>query len=152
MGKKLRYFVEDSKVHGKGVFASKDIKKGKKIIEYIGTRISWEEANKRYVELDGHSHTMFFGVDDDNVIDGDDKGNEAKYINHSCKPNCKAVNDDGRIFIYAKKDIKMGKELFYDYKLEFDGKITKSVLKKYACFCGNKNCRGTQLDLDAMKK
>lgn len=151
MAKKKKYFVEDSPVHGKGVFAAKDIKKGKKIIEYKGERISWAEANKRYIELDGHSHTMFFGIDEDTVIDGDDKGNEAKYINHSCKPNAEAKNKSGRIYIYALKDIKKGKELFYDYKLEFEGKITKAVLKKYACFCGNKKCRGTQLDLESAK-
>jgi uncharacterized protein len=151
MSKKKKYIVEDSTVHGRGVFAAKDIKKGKKIIEYKGEIISWAEANIRYVELNGHSHTMFFGIDDETVIDGDDNGNEAKFINHSCKPNAEAKNKKGRIFIYAIKDIKKGKEIFYDYKLEFEGKITKKILKKYACFCGNSICRGTQLDLDSAK-
>ncbi len=151
MSKKKKFIVEDSTVHGKGVFAAKDIKKGKKIIEYKGEVISWTEANLRYVELNGHSHTMFFGIDDKTVIDGDDNGNAAKYINHSCKPNAEARNKKGRIFIYALKDIKKGKEIFYDYKLEFEGKITKKVLKKYACFCGNAICRGTQLDLESAK-
>ncbi len=152
VGKKKRYFVDDSTVHGKGVFAAEDIKKGKKVIEYKGERISWAEANERYVELKGHSHTMFFGIDDDTVIDGADNGNAAKYINHSCKPNAEAKNKNGRIFIHAKKDIKKGTELFYDYKLEFEGKITKAILKKYQCFCGHKQCRGTQLDLESMGK
>ncbi|MBK8698877.1 MAG: SET domain-containing protein-lysine N-methyltransferase [Saprospiraceae bacterium] len=147
MAKTLKYLVKDSDVHGKGVFAAKDIKKGKKIIEYTGNVITWEEANRRFVDRDGHSFTMFFGIDDQMVIDGADGGNEARFINHSCKPNCEAKNKNGRIFIYAKKNIKEGKELFYDYLLEIEGKITKKLLKKYACFCGNTKCRGTQLDL-----
>jgi uncharacterized protein len=97
--------------------------------------------------LEGHCHTFFFGVDDDHVIDGDENGNDIKYINHSCKPNAEAVNKEGKIFIYALKKIEKNSEIFYDYRLEYPEKITKKVLKKYACFCGNKNCRGSQLDL-----
>lgn len=151
MSKKPFYKVKESEVHGKGVFASKKIKKGTKIIEYQGKRISWKKANEIYVEAEGHSHTMFFGIDEKTVIDGNNNGNEARFINHSCKPNCEARNEKGRIFVYALKKIKKGKELFYDYSLDYEGKITKSILKKYACFCGNKNCRGTQLDLSNKK-
>ncbi len=152
VAKKPKFVVMESPVHGRGVFAAKDIKKGKKIIEYTGNVISWEEANKRFIDNEEHSFTMFFGIDEDQVIDGADNGNEARYINHSCKPNCEAKNKEGRIFIYARKDIKKGKELFYDYRLEIEGKITKKVLKKYACFCGSKDCRGTQLDVKPKKE
>lgn len=155
MAKKLKYEVRESKVHGRGVFATKDIKKGKKIIEYTGAIISWEEANRRFNDTSGHSHTMFFGIDDDRVIDGNDGGNEARFINHSCAPNCKSKNKEGRIFIYSRKNIKKGDELFYDYKLDIEEPITKKILKKYACFCGSKKCRGTQLDekyLENVKK
>ncbi len=147
MAKKPKYYVKESTIHGRGVFARKKIKKGSFIGEYQGNRISWEEANERYVELDGHCHTFFFGIDEETVIDGDDNGNDVKYINHSCKPNAEAINDDGQIFIYALKKIKKDDEIFYDYKLEYPEKITKKVKRKYACFCGNSNCRGTQLDI-----
>ena len=152
MAKKVKYEVRESSVHGRGVFASKDIKKGKKIIEYTGARIPWEEAHRRFNDKKAHSHTMFFGIDDTTVIDGNDGGNEAKYINHSCSPNCKSKNDEGRIFVYAKKNIKKGDELFYDYKLDIEEPITKKLLKKYACFCGSKKCRGTQLDEKYLKE
>lgn len=152
MAKKLKYEVRESNVHGRGVFAAKDIKKGKKIIEYTGAIITWDEANRRFNDRKGHSHTMFFGINEDHVIDGNDNGNEAKYINHSCAPNCKAKNEEGRIFVYSKKKIKKGDELFYDYKLDIEEPITKKVLKKYACFCGSKKCRGSQLDEKYLKK
>ena len=152
VAKKPKYEVKESPVHGRGVFAAKDIKKGKKIIEYTGNIISWEEANQRFIDNEGHSFTMFFGIDEERVIDGAENGNEARFINHSCKPNCEAKNKEGRIFIYSKKKIKEGKELFYDYRLAIEGQITKKILKKYACFCGSKECRGTQLDIKKKKE
>lgn len=147
--KKL-YIVKKSPIHGRGVFAKTDIKKGDRIIEYLGEKITWKEANRRYQDIDGHSHTVFFSLDDKYVLDGAVNGNEAKFINHSCSPNCKATNFDGHIFIQAKKDIPVGKELFYDYKLEMDADITEEYLEKYKCYCGSKKCRGTQLDLKAL--
>jgi SET domain-containing protein len=147
--KKPKYYVKESKVHGRGVFAAKNIKKGKKIIEYTGEIISWDEADDRFDDKGDHSHTMFFSIEGNRVIDGNVNGSEARFINHSCAPNCEAVEKKGRVFIYAKKKIKQDEELFYDYMLIYEGKITKKVLKKYACFCGSKKCRGTQLDLDS---
>jgi hypothetical protein len=152
VSKKSNYEDRVSEIHGKGVFATKKIKKGKKIIEYTGKVITWEEANRRFNNKNAHSHTMFFGIDEDHVIDGNDGGNEARFINHSCTPNCKTKNKNGRIFVYSKKDIKKGQELFYDYKLDIEEPVTKAILKKYSCFCGTKKCRGTQLDEKYLNK
>jgi SET domain-containing protein len=144
--------VKQSAVHGKGVFAIVDIAKNTKIIEYIGERISWKKAVKRHPHDPSQpTHTFYFGLDDGSVIDALFGGNASMWINHSCKPNCKAIEEDvgkkSRVFLYANKNIKAGEELFYDYGLEIEGKITKSLKKDYECRCGHKNCRGTMLSL-----
>lgn len=144
--------VRESPVHGKGVFARRDIPKGTKIIEYKGEHISWKKAVARHPhDPKQPNHTFYFGLEDGSVIDAKYGGNEAMWVNHSCKPNCKALEEDGskrtKVFLYAKKNIKEGDELFYDYGLYIEGKITKSLKKDYACHCGNKNCRQTMLAL-----
>ena len=90
-------------------------------------------------------HTFLFAIDEDTVIDAARKGNVTKYINHSCDPNCEAVDYDGRIFIEALRDIAPGEELFYDYAYDLDEPLTRSLKKKYPCYCGSANCRGTIL-------
>jgi uncharacterized protein len=142
-----QYIVKQSSIHGKGIFAKKNIKAGQKIGRYKGTIITNEESYERFVDVDGHSHTFFFSIDEDHVIDGGDNGNGLKYCNHSCSPNAEAKNEGKKVKVYALQDIKKGNEIFYDYLLEFPGKITKKILKKYACFCGSPNCRGTQLNV-----
>jgi uncharacterized protein len=144
--------VKQSTVHGKGVFAATDIPKDTKIIEYTGERISWKEAVKRHPHDPSQpNHTFYFGLDDGSAIDALFGGNASMWVNHSCKPNCKAIEEDigkkSRVFLYAKKNIKAGDELFYDYGLAIEGKITKSLKKDYECRCGHKNCRGTMLSL-----
>jgi hypothetical protein len=122
------------------------------VIEYTGPIISTKKANKLATEDEtGHSHTMLFTVDDKRVIDGT-RGGDAKYINHSCSPNCEAIQDGDKIFIEALRSIKQGEEITYDYHLVVDGKITDEVKKQYACFCGSKNCRGTQIDAKILAK
>jgi SET domain-containing protein len=74
-------------------------------------------------------------------------GNEARWINHSCDPNCETEEEDDRIFIDALRDIQPGEELFYDYALEIDEPITEESKRKYACYCGSSKCRGTMLDI-----
>lgn len=142
--------VRESNIHGKGVFAVKDISKGKKIIEYTGERISWKVAVDRHPhDPTQPNHTFYFGLEDGSTIDAKFGGNEAMWINHSCKPNCQSLEEDAgkktKVFLYAKKNIKAGEELFYDYGLQLEGKITKAVKKDYECRCGNKKCRGTML-------
>ncbi len=146
------HIVRNSKIHGKGVFARRPIRKATKIIEYTGDIISIENANEVGVQtVDGHTHTMLFTIDDDRVINGN-KGGDARFINHSCGPDCEAVQYDDKIFIEALRSIPKGEELTYDYHLEVDGKITDKVIKEYACFCGAPECRGTQIAASILKK
>jgi SET domain-containing protein len=88
---------------------------------------------------------MLFAEDDDVVIDAAVGGNAARWINHSCAPNCDAVIEDKRIWIYAIRDIRAGEELAYDYQLQLDTRHTPAAKKMYACSCGSRRCRGTLL-------
>jgi hypothetical protein len=146
------YAVRNSKIHGRGVFAKKPIRKGTRIIEYTGPIVSTEEADVIGVQNEnGHSHTMLFEIDKDRVINGNE-GGDARYLNHGCDPNCETVQDGDRIFIEALRSIKQGEELCYDYHLQVPGKISKKVKKEYACFCGSPVCRGTQIAPDLLAK
>ena len=149
-----RIQVRRSGVHGKGVFALLPIAEGETIIEYTGKVITWKQAQKLPAHNpDEPNHTFFFHIDDKHVIDGNDGGNAAKWINHACGPNCEAdETDDGRVFIKALRDIEPGEELNYDYGLILEGKQTKKVEKEFACHCGTPECRGTMLAARKKKK
>jgi uncharacterized protein len=135
-----------SGVHGKGVYAVADLAKGETLIEYVGEIIDWEEALRRHPhDPKDPNHTFYFHLDEDHVIDANVGGNSSRWINHSCKPNCKAEVKDGRVFIRTKKDIPAGDELFYDYGLVIDEPHTPELLSQYPCWCGSKKCRGTLL-------
>ena len=138
--------VRPSKVHGLGVYATKFIANETCLIEYTGKRVLWESVPN---ELDGQ-HTFLFGLDDGiRVIDPSVGGNEARWINHSCEPNCEAIEDeDDRVFIYAMRDIQPGEELCYDYALQVDEPRTKEVEQESPCHCGAANCRGTLLEAE----
>jgi SET domain-containing protein len=144
-----RIQVRRSGVHGKGVFALQDIAKGETIIEYVGEIISWKEADKRQSsDPDDPNHTFFFSIGDGKkVIDANVGGNAARFINHSCNPNCESDEDDQtqRVFIKAIRNIKAGEELNYDYGLVIDEPYTKKLKAEYRCLCGAKKCRGTML-------
>ena len=135
--------VRRSRIQGRGVFAVRRIRKGQRIIEYTGQRISDREADKRYndAEMKRH-HTFLFKVEDDLVVDADRGGNEARFINHSCDPNCEAIIEDNRIYIEAIRNIQPGVELAYDYQYESDETLAEAI-QQYPCYCGSKNCRGT---------
>jgi uncharacterized protein len=139
----VRIEVRESGVHGHGVYAMESIPKGTRIIEYTGQRVSWEAAPNG----DNDPHTFNFGLDSGEVINPEIGGNDARWINHSCNPNCEAIEEDDRIFIHALRDIQAGEELFYDYALEIDEPITEESKKKFACHCHSPNCRGTMLDI-----
>jgi len=141
-----RIQVRKSGVHGKGVFAARDIAKGEVLIEYLGERITWEQALDRHPHDPSQpDHTFYFHVDDGWVLDANVGGNAARWINHACTPNCFADEQDGRIFITAKKNIKAGDELFYDYGLVIDERYTPALKKRFECRCGTRGCRGTML-------
>jgi SET domain-containing protein len=130
------------------VFALRAIKKGARIVEYIGERITDEEAEERYDDegMERH-HTFLFSLEDGTCLDAANVGNDAKYINHSCDPNCEAINEEGRIFIEAMTDIAPGAELTYDYAYVLGEGVrrTKKLLQRYACRCGMPSCRGSIL-------
>lgn len=134
--------VRQSSIHGRGVYATEPIRKGKRIIEYKGKVVPWELASE---QADG-PHTFLFGLTNGkDVIDPDFGGNDARWINHSCKPNCEAIEEGKRVFIYALRSILPGEELFYDYGLEVDQPRTRKLEQEYGCRCGSRRCRGTML-------
>jgi hypothetical protein len=138
--------VRNSDLHGLGVFAAKPIKKGTRIIEYIGDKISHAEADRRYeTKDDADNHTFLFSVDRKLVIDAGEDGNDARYFNHSCDPNCESVIEDRRVFIEAIKDIAVGEEMTYDYQIGRERTDPPNIDEIYACKCGAKDCRGTML-------
>jgi len=145
---KRAYSVRNSTIHGRGVFATRTIAKGADIIEYRGRRIAMDEAdNLPDSDPDNPFHTFLFELNDGRVIDAGVRGNAARWINHSCQPNCQPYEDDeGRVFIEAKRTIRAGEELSYDYKLNVPGRRTARLLASYACRCGAPRCRGTMLD------
>ncbi|HJU23215.1 MAG TPA: SET domain-containing protein-lysine N-methyltransferase [Casimicrobiaceae bacterium] len=145
---KLAYVVRHSPIHGRGVFATRTIRKGADIIEYRGRRIDADEAdNLPDSDPDNPFHTFLFELNDGRVIDAGVRGNAARWINHSCDPNCVPYEDDeGRVFIEAKRTIRAGEELSYDYKLNVPGRRSAKMLANYACRCGAPRCRGSMVD------
>ena len=138
--------VRGSKVHGSGVFAAQPIRKGRRIIEYTGDRVTHAEADRRYEDKDASdNHTFLFIVDRATVIDAGVGGNEARFINHSCDPNCESVIEGRRVFIEAIRDIAAGEELAYDYQIQRDEDDPANVDEVFACRCAAESCRGTML-------
>jgi hypothetical protein len=138
--------VRASPIQGLGVFAIRRIRKGTRVIEYQGERITPDEADRRYDDDQSeHPRVLLFTVNKKTIIDADIGGNEAKYINHSCEPNCEAVIEDKRVYIEALRTISPGEELTYDYQLEREGDHNPEWKQRYACRCGAPSCRGTML-------
>jgi hypothetical protein len=151
-----RIQMRRSDVHGNGVFALQDLAEGETLIEYKGEVINWKEALRRHPHDPAQpNHTFYFHIDDGRVIDGNVKGNDARWINHSCEPNCEADETDGRVYIKALRNIAAGEELNYDYGLIIDEPYTEKLLSEFPCWCGSEQCRGTLLtpkDEDEEKK
>lgn len=138
--------VRQSDVHGRGVFARRRIPYGTRIFEYVGERISWKEATRRAERSSAPpNHTVLFALSSGRVIDGSVGGNDARFINHGCNPNCEAREEGGRIFIYAIADIVRGDELQFDYGLAVDGRYTPSLKREFECRCQAPDCRRTML-------
>ena len=149
------HVVRRSPLHGNGIFAARKIPAGTRVLEYIGERISAKEADRRHpTNPDDPFHTFFFALSSGKVIDGGVGGNDARWINHSCTPNCESQEGRAgkRLYIVTLRDIARGEELFYDYGLVLDGKITKALKEGYKCLCGTPACRGTMLALPEKKK
>jgi uncharacterized protein len=142
----LAFEIRPSPIQGRGAFATRRIRKGERIIEYTGERISNAEADRRYPdERMRRHHTYLFTLTQRTVVDGGAGGNASRLINHSCEPNCEAVIEDGRIWIEALRTIAKGRELTYDYQYERMSDDDEADEKKYPCTCGAARCRGTIL-------
>jgi SET domain-containing protein len=127
-------FVEfrQSPIHGTGCFAVAKIPQGTRLIEYVGEKITKAESLKR-CELD---NAYIFTLDDEFDIDGDVGWNPAKFINHSCTPNCEAELEKGRIWIVTLREIQPGEEISFNYGYDLED------YKDHPCRCGTVNCVG----------
>ena len=144
--------VKNSKIHGRGLYATADIKEETQIIQYVGEKITKKESTKRALEWEeqaretGEGLVYIFELDDTYDIDGRLGENPARYMNHSCDGNCEAINYDGEIWIVARKDIKKGEELVYDYGYDMEHFLD------HPCLCGADNCIGYIVREDQRKK
>ena len=138
--------VLQSPIHGRGVFAARTIRKGETIIEYRGKRTSYEDACEGPdSDPDNPYHTFLFSLDDGRVIDASVRGNAARWINHSCEPNCEPIAFGDHMWIVAVRAIRPGEELAYDYAIELDEPHTPARKRRFPCACGARRCRGSIL-------
>jgi SET domain-containing protein len=154
MATSLSFEIRESVIAGKGAFALRAIAKGERLIEYVGERITHEEADRRYDDatMDEH-HTFLFTVSARTVLDATRDGNESRFINHSCDPNCESEIVRGRVYIVALRDIPVGEELHYDYAYERSGDESEEDERRYRCLCGTAKCRGSILEpMEAFKR
>lgn len=124
-----------SGIHHRGIYARTDIPEDTLIIEYLGEKLTQKQADKR-AESEKKADVYFFQLNSRYTLDGDIDNNPAKFINHSCEPNCYSDVKKGHIYIYAQRDIKKGEELTYDYGFARPG------WQDHPCLCGSKNCFG----------
>jgi uncharacterized protein len=147
------FLVRRSPIHGNGVFAARNLPKGQAVIEYRGKLVTHDEADEMYDGSVETGHTFLFTLNDEYIIDANQQGNAARWINHSCAPNCEAViiergrngHKRERIFIETTRAIREGEELTYDYGIKLDIRHTARLKKLWACRCGEKGCTGTML-------
>ena len=129
--------VKKSSIDKKGLYASKNIKSGTKVIEYIGKLISKKETETN-PKFDNEKDIYLFNINNKYDLDGDYSWNTARLINHSCNPNCEVEGKELKLWISAIKDIKKGDELSYDYGFSY----SKDDLKNFICKCRSNNCCG----------
>ena len=130
------YKIKKSNIDKRGLCASKDIKVGTKIIDYVGKIISKKESDEN-IKFDNKKDIYLFNLNDKYDLDGDFKFNTARLINHSCDPNCEVTGTGLKLWISAIKDIKKEEELSYDYGFSYD-----KDYKQFPCKCGMANCVG----------
>jgi len=130
------YKVKKSNIDKRGLYASKNIKSGTKIIEYIGKLISKKETETN-PKFDNEKDIYLFNLNSKYDLDGDYSWNTARLINHSCNPNCEVEGKGLKLWITTIKDIKKGEELSYDYGFGYDADY-----KQFPCKCRSQNCVG----------
>jgi SET domain-containing protein len=137
--------VRASPIQGLGAFAIRAIPEGTRLIEYAGERLTPREADERYPDDGDRHHTFLFAIDDEIVVDAAVNGNDARFLNHSCDPNCDVVVEDERLWIETIRDVDAGEELVYDYAYVLPERHTPAAKRRYPCHCGAAKCRGTIL-------
>ena len=155
-----RFLVRRSAIHGNGVFARTPLAGARRVLEYKGRLITHAEANALYDGSIEEGHTFLFDLNEHYIIDGNQGGNSARWINHSCAPNCRAevhVNIDGdarrdRVIIVALRDIAPGEELTYNYGIVLEVPHTSRLKRLWACRCGMPRCSGTLLQPRARRR
>jgi hypothetical protein len=148
-----RITLRRSPIHGNGVFALTDIPKGTELVEYRGRRMTHGQIDRLYADVPDNGHTFLFTLNDRYVIDANVGGNIARWINHSCKPNCQAVIEESeggdrrkdRVLIETIRPLHAGDELTYDYGIDVGERITPRLKQLWACRCGAPRCIGTML-------
>lgn len=142
------------------MFAAVTLKKGERLIEYKGRLRTHQEVDRVYADDVDTGHTFLFTLNGTYVIDANVEGNAARWINHSCDPNCEAVlvEDDNSdphkdaVYIEAKRAIKPGEELTYNYGIVLGEPHTARLKKLWACRCGSRKCTGTLLQPKRKRK
>jgi SET domain-containing protein len=124
--------VRPSPIAGRGLFARTDLAAGQRIIEYVGERITKDESLRRCEA----GNPYIFALDDEHDLDGSVEWNLARFINHSCAPNCETEDDEGRIWVVALRDIRAGEELTYNYNFDL------TEFREHPCRCGAEHCVG----------
>jgi SET domain-containing protein len=139
--------VRPSAIHGTGVFAKRPIPRGTRIIEYKGRRLAktqlLQEAQRGERML-----TYVLNLDAERAVDGAEGGNDARFVNHSCEPNCEIYVFDEIPYVYAMQDIPAGAELTFDYNLQSASTQRISIAlsrQLFPCRCGAAACRGTMV-------
>lgn len=148
-----RIAARRSPIHGNGVFALVPIAKGDTVIQYKGRLITHAEADEQYGDGAETGHTFLFTLNDHYIVDANVGGNSARWINHSCEPNCEALIEEAadgdprhdKVLIEALRDIAPGEELTYNYGIVLDVPHTARLKKRWACRCGSPRCTGTLL-------
>ncbi|HET7845116.1 MAG TPA: SET domain-containing protein-lysine N-methyltransferase [Xanthomonadales bacterium] len=148
-----RFIVRNSPIHGRGVFALTDLEPGTDLVQYKGRLLTTAQADRLYENTSDTGHTFLFTLNDDYVVDANSNGNAARWINHSCNPNCVADTDEApdgkpkneKIMIRTRRRIRAGEELTYDYGIVLEEPHTTRMKRIWACRCGSRRCTGTML-------
>ncbi len=145
-GQGRRTQVRDSGIHGKGVYAVRPIQAGERVLEYKGEIITWEEALERHPhDPEQPNHTFTSTSTTATSSTASTKATRPSGSTTACEPNLEAEQVGNRVFLDALRDIAPGEELFFDYGLVIDARMTPKLKKEYACWCGAPTCRGTML-------
>jgi SET domain-containing protein len=148
-----RIAARRSPIHGNGVFALTPIAAGEAIIAYKGRLMTHARADRDYGDGAETGHTFLFTLNERYIVDANHGGNSARWINHSCEPNCEAVIEEAadgnprhdKVLVQSLRDIAAGEELTYNYGIVLDVPHTARLKRLWACHCGAPTCTGTLL-------